>query len=63
MIIRPQYDAAGDFAGFSAYIDGEFTIPQPYKALMLALRADVSEPIYIPPQRRSGDPGPRGHLA
>lgn len=45
----------GEFAGFSAWV-GEWTAPQPYKRLMLALRdvgSDVVSRPYQHAQRRT----------
>ena len=49
MRLRPIQDRTGAFLGFSALVAGEWTPPQPYKAVMLALRDAGADPIYIPP--------------
>jgi len=60
MTVQPQYDASGVFMGFSACIGGEWTTPQPYKALMLAIGDSGSDPIYIPEVIRPVLPNPYG---
>jgi hypothetical protein len=46
MILRPQYDKAGSFAGFSALLGGEWSAPQRYKDLMRAIADSGSEVLY-----------------
>jgi len=47
-MIRPAYDAVGEFMGFTLWLGEEWSVPQPYKRLMLAIRDSGVEPIYIP---------------
>ena len=45
MRIKPIYDASGTFMGFSALLGGEWSTPQPYKALALAAMDSGCDPI------------------
>lgn len=49
-VVRPQYDRQGTFMGFSLWVGGEWTPPQPYSVLALAMRGYLSEPLSLPPK-------------